>query len=228
ISKKIYEVAKEDGIPEDKLRVIYSGVDLKKFDNDFPDQHFKKELGIPENHTVVGTVAVMEWTKDYPNLLKAAKKVLDRQTNVTFCAVGSGPDEQQVVELREELGLGDRFILTGFRTDVGKFLKSFDIFVHASCMEGLGTSILDAQGAGLPVIGSYAGGIPEIIQNQINGLLVPAKNPDALAESILELVNNHTLRKELGKKGKETVERFSITNTIENNLNLYREVIATD
>ncbi len=228
ISKKIYEVAKEDGIPEDKLRIIYSGVDLKKFDNDFPDLNFKEELGIPENHTVVGTVAAMAWHKDYPNLLKAAKKVLDRQKNITFCAVGSGPDEQQIVELREELGLGSRFILTGFRTDVGKFLKNFDIFVHASCMEGLGTSILDAQGACLPVIGSYAGGIPEIIQNQVNGLLVPARNPDALAGSILELVNNHTLRKKLGKKGKETVERFSIANTIENNLNLYREIMSMD
>jgi L-malate glycosyltransferase len=227
ISRKIYEVAKEDGIPEDKLRIIYSGVDFTKFDNDFPDQQFRRELGIPENHVVVGTVAAMAWHKDYPNLLKAAKKVLDSQHNITFCAVGSGPDEKEIIALKKELGLGDRFILTGFRTDVGRFLKNFDIFVHASSMEGLGTSILDAQGVGLPIIGSYAGGIPEIIQHRINGLLVPVGNPDALAESILEMANNQSLRETLGKKGKETVEKFSIVNTIKNNLSLYREIMNT-
>lgn len=226
ISKKIYEVAKEDGIPEDKLRTIYSGVDLKKFDRDFPDPAFRQDFGIPRNHTVVGTVAAMAWHKDYPNLLRAAKKVLDRQNDITFCAVGSGPDEKEILDLKDELSLGDRFILTGFRTDVGRFLKNYDIFVHASSMEGLGTSILDAQGVGLPVIGSYAGGIPEIIQHRINGLLVPIGNPDAFSESILELVNNQALREALGRKGKETVEQFSIANTIKHNLNLYREIMA--
>lgn len=227
ISRKIYEVAQEDGIPEGKLRVIHSGVDLDRFRKASLDREMKSKLGIPGHHLVVGTVAAMAWHKDYPNLLNAAKKVLKTQSNITFCAVGSGPDEDQIVQLKDELALGDRFVLTGFRNDVGNFLHMFDIFVHASCMEGLGTSILDAQGVGLPVIGSYAGGIPEIIQHRTNGLLVPIKDPDALAASILKLANNPRLREAYGKKGKETVERFSIANTIEKNLDLYRELMAS-
>jgi len=225
ISKKIYEVALEDGIPEDKLRIIRSGVDLTKFDRDFRDPLFKKEFGIPDNHVVAGTVAAVTWHKDYPNLLKAAGKVLDSEDHITFIAVGSGPDEAKIHDLKNELGLGDRFIFTGFRSDVGRFLKNFDMFVHASKMEGLGTSILDAQGAGLPVIGSYAGGIPEIIQHRKNGLLVPVGNPAALADAIVELVNDETLRNMLGKNGRETVEEFSIAHTIEHNLDLYREIM---
>ena len=228
ISKEIENVAKQDGIPENKLTVIYSGVDLNKFKAIILPKEFKQQIGIPDGHIVVGTVAALAWHKDYPNLLKAARIVLDRVENVTFCAVGSGPDKDKIYSVARELGLGNRFIFTGFRQDVGNFLKIYDMFVLSSCMEGLGTSILDAQVAGLPVIACKTGGIPEIVDHEINGLLVPSKNSEALAEAIIRLIKNKFEREKFGKKANEMVSHFSISNTIHKNLDLYRIILDSE
>lgn len=225
ISRGIRNVMRSDGLPESKLVTIHSGVDLKKFENVTPPLDFKKRLGIPENHILVGTVAAMAGHKDYPNLLHAAKEILQRTDNVSFCAVGDGPDEKEIHALARRLGLGGRFVFAGFRNDVGNFLKSFDIFVLSSYLEGLGTSILDAQGVGLPVVACNTGGIPEAVLDNENGLLVPPRDSKALSEAILKLVNDEQMRLKFGCRAKKTVEAFSIDITVQKNIALYRELI---
>lgn len=225
ISNGIKKVMLKDGVEEQKLATIHSGVDLQKFEKVEPPDDFKQNLGIPENHVVVGTVAAISGHKDYPNLLQAAKIVIERNDNVTFCAVGDGPDEKDVLALHEKLGLGERFIFTGFRKDVGNFLKTFDIFVLASYLEGLGTSILDAQGVGLPVVGCDTGGIPEAVLDGENGLLVPPRDSKALSSAILDLVNDPERRMVFGEKARETVKGFSIDTTVRNNIALYHELV---
>ena len=92
-------------------------------------------------------------------------------------------------------------------------------------MEGLGTSILDAQSIGLPVVACNTGGIPEAVQHEVNGLLVPPKNEHKLAQSIKMLINNKVKSKEFGKNGKESVKKFAIENTILKNLKLYMDIL---
>ncbi len=224
ISNNIKQVMISDGVPEGKLVVIHSGIDLKKFDNDFPMSDFKKTIGIPEDNLVVGTIASMSKDKNYPNLLSAAKKVLQRCENVTFCAVGAGPDEVKIRDFARTLGIENDFIFTGYRKDIGNFLKIFDIFVLASSFEGLGTSLLDAQTCGLPLIGSDVGGIPEVIEHTVNGYLVPPENSDALADAIIELLQNNEKRASFGDAGKSSVARFDIEKTIDNNIELYHQI----
>jgi glycosyltransferase involved in cell wall biosynthesis len=226
ISDNIRNVMIHDRVPEEKLTTIHSGVDINKFEKEAPPPGFKGGLGIPEDHIVVGTVAAIAGHKDYPNLLMAAKIVLDSSEKVTFCAVGDGSDRKKVHTLARDLQLGNRFIFTGFRNDVGSFLKSFDLFVLSSYLEGLGTSVLDAQAVGLPVVGCDAGGIPEMITHGENGLLVPARNSEALAEAIIGLIQNKEKRYKFGKRAKETVEKFSIKKTVEKNLKLYEELLS--
>lgn len=225
ISGGIKKVMIQDGISDSKLVTIHSGVNLDRFRDDNPGDNFKKVNGIPDEHIVIGTVAAISGHKDYPNLLHAAKKVINETENVTFCAVGSGPDEEEVHALHKKLNLGDRFIFTGFRKDVGNFLKIFDIFVLSSYQEGLGTSILDAQGVGLPVVACETGGIPEIVYNDVNGLLVPVRDHDRLAESLLNLVMDENKRYEYGRKALETVKKYSIENTVKKNISLYEELL---
>ena len=109
---------------------------------------------------------------------------------------------------------------------LSNFSESFDIFVLSSHLEGLGTSILDAQGVGLPVVACKTGGIPEIIDNHINGLLVPLKNPEALAKAILHLAQNDSKRKKIGENSKKSVQKFSIEKTVQRYLELYDELLA--
>src|SRR5512139_3178851 len=200
ISAAIRDQLAADGVPPGKLVVIPSGVDTRRFAGVRPPPGFRRSLGIPNGHLVIGTVAALADHKDYPNLLRAARIVLERAPDVTFVAVGDGPLHAPLVSLARELGLGRRFLFLGFREDVGSFLKMFDIFVLASKTEGMGTSVLDAQAVGLPVAACRAGGIPEIVADRETGLLVPPGNPRALAAALLELARNPGLRTTLGAR----------------------------
>ena len=225
ISHGIRDVLLKDGIPDEKLVTIHSGVDIDKFNDVTVPENFRANLGIPEEHRVVGTVAALSGHKDYPNLLHAAKRVVENRPDVTFCAVGDGPDEAAVHALADELGLIDRFVFTGFRKDVGCFLKLFDVFVLASYLEGLGTSILDAQAQGLPVVACRTGGIPEAVSDGENGCLVPPRDSQALAAAITDLLDHPEKRRAMGERARETVKGFSIERTVEKNIQLYRQLI---
>ncbi|MBF0226702.1 MAG: glycosyltransferase family 4 protein [Desulfobacterales bacterium] len=225
VSNQIKDTLLKDGIPEHLVVTIYSGVDLKKFTDVLPPPAFRKQWNIPDDHILVGTVASMVEAKDYPTFLKAAKIITDINDKITFFAVGNGPKEKEIYDFAKDLGLSKRFIFSGFQKEVGIFLKSFDIFVLSSSFEGLGTSILDAQGVGLPVVATKTGGIPEIIRHNVNGMLIEQGNPQALADAIVELATNKEKRKTLGEKAMETVKDFSIENTVQKNLSLYKEIL---
>lgn len=224
ISEFVRQTLINDGLDPEKLTTIYSGIDTRKFDHVKPARHFKAELGIPKNQLLVGTIAALSGDKDYPNLLEAAKQVIARHDNVTFCAVGEGPDREKIHRLHKELGLNRRFIFTGFREDVGALLKIFDIFVLASKKEGMGTSILDAQSVGLPVVATRAGGIPEIVRDGKNGLLVEAQNPGALADAIALLISDEKRRYQYGEIARESVKQFDVSNTVSKTVALYRQL----
>ncbi len=227
ISDLVRKVMIDDGVPEHMLTTIHSGVDIHKFDGVKPSKDFRKSLGVPEDHFLVGTVAAIVGHKDYPNLLNAARIVIDQTEKITFCAVGDGELKEKIFSIADNLKLGNRFIFTGYRNDVGNFFKSFDLFVLSSRLEGLGTSILDAQAVGLPVVACRTGGIPEIIQNNSNGILVPLNDSEALAKAILLLVNNEKKRNALGSKAKESVKQFSVENTISQYLILYDQLLKS-
>ncbi len=222
ISKGIENVVRDDGYANTK--VIYSGINLARFANDEP-QDICKEFGFQKNNLVVGTVAALVGHKDYPNLLQAAKIVCQKKPDVSFLAVGEGKLAQQMQDLHKSLDLGNRFVFAGFRGNVGSYLKSFDIFVLASHLEGLGTSILDAQSLGLPVVACASGGIPEAVFDNENGLLVPKKTPEKLAEAILKLLESEKLRDQFGQRARQTVQKFDIKNTVAKNIELYRKLL---
>lgn len=228
VSDQIRRILMDDGIPGHLLETIHSGVDLHRFDGISPPKGLREQLGIPDGHILVGTMAAMADHKDYPNLLQAADMVCRKNASISFCAVGSGPEEDRLHALASELGLGKRFVFTGFRKDVGPFLKSYDIFVHPSYLEGLGTAILDAQAVGLPVIATRTGGIPEIVSHGENGILVPPRDPRALADAICDLAANPELRRRLGESARASVEQFSIERTVEKNLAMYAALLARD
>jgi glycosyltransferase involved in cell wall biosynthesis len=227
ISEAIRSVLISDGIPADKLTVIHSGIDVDRFKNTPIPKGLRTKLGIPEDHLIVGTVAAMVDHKDYPTLLRAARYVLERCSNVTFCAVGDGPEKTATIRLARSLQLGDRFVFAGSQPDVGSHLSIFDVFVLSSKMEGLGTSLLDAQALGIPVVACQAGGIPEAVQDERTGLLVPAEDPEALGDAILRLARDAKLRSRLAVGGRQSVSAFDIRLTVEKNIALYREILAS-
>jgi len=214
-----------DGVEESRLHVIHGGIEVSRFRSLGGSRSAGRGAGAPAGRTVVGMVAAFTREKDYSTLLEAARLVLRKRPAVIFKAVGEGPERDRIVRRCREYGMEDRFRFEGFQDSAGHPLRGFDIFVLASKREGLGLSILEAQCAGLPVIASHVGGVPEIIEHGKNGLLVPPRHPQALADQILRLVDDGPARRRLGKAGAQSAGEFSDDRMVEKTLRFYRTLL---
>lgn len=186
----------------------------------------RAELGLAPDELVLGTVANFRAQKDYPNLLAAARLLVDRGVPVRIVAVGQGPQEAETRALHASLGLGDRVVLTGRRDDAVAVMAACDTFVMASNNEGLPVAIMEALALGLPVVSTAVGGIPEAIADGVEGLLVPARDPEALAAAITRIVEDPALRARLADGAAEAGDRYDIRTTTARLEAIYREVVA--
>ena len=224
ISENIRKVMLTCGVPSENITVIHSGIDLHKFESAQVPENFRTKWNIPKKSIIVGTVAAFTGEKDYPSFLQAASFAIQENPQLFFMAVGSGDLLPEMQKMAMELGLEEHIAFTSFQKEVGQFLKAFDIFVLASYLEGLGTSVLEAMSVGLPVIGTKAGGISEMISNEENGLLVPPKNPVELSQAILKLASEPCLRQKYGINALETVNQFDKELMVDKNLELYKTI----
>ena len=135
-------------------------------------------------------VSELHPTKRVEDAVRAFSLIADQHPEAVLVVLGEGQERQQLEELIRELGLGKRVTLAGFVPDAPRHLRAFDLFIQASRSEGLGLAILEAGCASLPVIATSVGGVPEIIENEVSGLLVPPLSPRALAGAIEELLAN--------------------------------------
>lgn len=163
-----------------------------------------------QNKFVFGTVAAFTGHKDYPNLLKAISLCKYKLNDTVFLLVGKGKLLNEMKKLAESLNLNNEIIFTNFRSDIGDILTSINVFIMPSKKEGLGTSVLDAMSVGLPIISTDAGGIVEAVKDKENGIVVPKKDSQALADAIVEMYNNVEMRKEYGKKSLDLIKNFDI------------------
>lgn len=205
---------------------IHNGVDLNAIATAGTCRTpIRESLGIPAQHQVVGNVANLFPGKGHRYLIEAARLVLNQYPDVTFVIVGNDKITEDAGRLRELAGhlrIQDRVIFTGFRRDVFQLMAAFDIFVLPSLWEGFGIVLLEAMALGKPVVGTEVGGIPEIIDNGLNGFLVEPRNPQQLAEKILKLLRNETLRNQMGQNGMQKVrDRFSIQRTVRETEKVY-------
>ena len=126
--------------------------------------------------------------------MEAARIVVDRLPSVRFVAVGQGPLEDEVRAWHEASGLGDRFVLTGYRADARRVMSAFDLFTLSSEHEGLPVAVMEALALGLPVVATAVGGLPEAVVDGVEGRLVPPHQPDLLADAIIAVAEDPALR----------------------------------
>jgi glycosyltransferase involved in cell wall biosynthesis len=227
VSHKIKQVMANDGIAPDRIFVVHSGINPARFESDSSD-HLIDEFNIKDNEKVIVNAAHLAEHKGQKYLVKAIPAVIKKIPSARFFIVGEGELMGELVALAETLKLGNKLIFTGFRNDVGAFYKICDLFVMSSLQEGLGTSILDALAIGKPVVATHTGGIPEIITDGQTGRLVLPANPDALAEGIIESLENATLANKMAMKGKKTIwKNFSIDAMVDKNIKIYKQIITT-
>ncbi len=219
ISEKIADILAEGGVRKEKIGVIYSGVDPAPFAE-------VREAVPGSDAPVIGTVAVLEERKGHRYLLEAAA-LLKRQGNrLTYRFAGEGSRRDELQGLVQKLGLQKEVSFLGFVSDVPRFLASIDLLVLPSLYEGLGVSVLEAMAAGRAVVASRVGGLPELVEDSVTGVLVPRKDSSALATAIAGLVSQRSLLKEMGKNAWERVEQnFTMERMAKQNEDYYYKML---
>jgi len=187
----------------------------------------RAELGIGPDEIVAGTIANFRAQKDYPNLLAAARLLVDRGWPGRIVAIGQGPLEEEMRARHTALGLGDRVLLLGQRDDAVRVLAACDLFTMASDNEGLPVALMEALALGLPVAATRVGGIPEAVTDGVEGLLVPPTSPEALADAIATIAGDRELRAAMAANAARAGERFDIRVGAARIEQIYRELMGT-
>ena len=206
VSEYVKKYLIHKGIPEEKVFAVPTGIDLNIFNPVEVKGNLKNELGLSNDIPLVGTIAVLRKKKGHHILIEAIPHVLKRIPETVFVFVGDGPQRKNIEEKIKEYKLKNNCFLLGHRDDVPQILKSIDLFVLPTLQEALGTSFIEAMAMEKAVIGSDVDGVREVIDEGVNGYLVPSKDSVALAERIIELLNDRKKAKEFGIQGRKKVE----------------------
>jgi len=186
----------------------------------------RAELEIPEHHLVVGTVAVLRPQKRLADWLLVAQRVAAHRPDVTFLLVGGGPLESAIRVQIDALGLTHRVRMPGFRADGRRLLGAMDVYLITSEFEGLPIALLEAMTLGKPIVSTDVGGIPEVLDSGVSGLLTPVGAIDELGKRVIELIDNAPMRSRMGAAAAARVESgFHLKHRVEAIENLYDEIL---
>jgi glycosyltransferase involved in cell wall biosynthesis len=226
VSRCIAAVLAKSGLPADRIRVVYEGVPDRPATPGGRDA--LRAMGAPDDALSIGNVAALEDHKDHATLLRALALAIPAAPRLFLFVMGDGAERERLEALAGDLGIAARVRFTGFREDVDRLLPAFDIFCLSSHMEGLGTSLLDAMCFARPIVATAAGGIPEAVEDGVNGRLVEPRAPDALARALVEVAAREDVRQRFGAAGRRIFEaRFSAERMVDETLRAYAESAAS-
>lgn len=210
------------GVRPDKIKLIYNGVDIDRYQRRGDAAAKRKELGLADDELLVGIVARLVPVKCHAVLLDAFRQVTGNVPRARLLVVGSGELMEPLRRRAEELGIGQQVLFLGNRRDVPELLGILDLFVLSSSSEGLSMTLIEAMSSGLPVVATAVGGNGEIVVNHHTGLLVPAADADRLARAIEHLLYDRSAARTLGTNGiARSKELFSRELMIKEYIRLY-------
>ena len=220
-SEAIRQILLRDGIPAARAVTVHEGIDVDAV-RAAPPAPLHQDLWLPHEAPVVGNIGALVPHKGQRYLVDAAAAVVQRQPDTRFVIAGEGELRSALEAQIKARLLTKHVLLAGFRADVFSVLRALDVFVMSSTTEGLGTSLLDAMACGKPVVAAAVGGIPEVVVDGETGLLVPPRDPDALAHAILRLLDDPALRARMGAAGLARVrDRFTAEAMVARTLQAY-------
>jgi glycosyltransferase involved in cell wall biosynthesis len=214
----------------EKISIIHSGVELNRFQiNAKKRQQKKKKLGISPDSLVVGFVGWLIPIKGVTYLVSAMAKVAEKYPKSLCVLVGKGDDKgEEEIKVREQVetaGLADKVRFLGWRPDVDEVMGCFDIFVLPSLNEGMGRVLVEAMAAGLPIVASRVGGIPDLVKDGQNGILVPPADASSLAKAISDLLADKEKRNRMAEAGKKMCHPYSAEAMIQQINALYGKLL---
>jgi glycosyltransferase involved in cell wall biosynthesis len=212
---------------EDKVTVMPLGFDLEPFLNSHAQRgEFRRELGFGANIKLVGIVGRIFPIKNHGLFLESAARISAQEATVRFVIVGDGVLRPELKRQARDLGIADRVLFTGWRRDLPRIYADLDILVVSSDNEGTPVSAIEAMAAGCPVVATRVGGLPDLIDDQRTGRLVPPHDANALASAVLDILRNPERAWELGRNAMELVrKRFTVTRLIGDIDHLYGQLL---
>lgn len=215
-------------IPSRQIETITNGIDIDEFSETIGDPTLKASLGIPAGMPVIGTVGRLEIDKGRELLVEAARHVSEKGREAAYLLVGEGNELANLHAMAHRLGVADRIFFTGYQKDVRPFLALMDIFVVPSRSEGTPMALLEAMLMRKPVVVTPVGGIPDVVSNGMNGIVLRERNAVQLAEGLLTLLSDQALARRLGERGRRCVEsEFSARRMAERYESVYQECLAS-
>ena len=217
-----------EGIAKDKIVTIYHGLDLDdSYLGDKEHGALRREFGIDQGDvSVAAIVARLTEQKGHVYLLQAFADVIKIIPQAKLLVIGSGNLMEKLQTLACELGIRSNVIFTGFRADACALMSQVDVVILPSLWEGFGIVLLEAMAAMKPIVATRVSAIPEIVVDGVTGLLVPPRDPEALAEAIIALLQDQERAEAMGRAGQERVERhFSVERMVQQTEALYEELV---
>lgn len=225
ISSEIKDEMIRAGINKSKIKIILNGVDCEEHERSLAKTEARARLELGENDFIVGCVASLTPEKGHMTLLKAFSEVHTATSEIKLCLVGEGPERNKIENYIYDNKLSETVFLKGSRADIRELYKGFDVFILPSYQEGLPMVLLESMASGVPVIVTYVGAIPEIIQNNQNGIIIEPGNIGQMAQAILEINSNKEIRGTIRKNALKTVkEKYSSDLMTEEYQQIYKEV----
>ena len=212
----------------DKVTCVHNAVDLARIRVTTDLLNLRKELGVDQHDFVIGTMGRLHPVKGLDVFLRAARIIKDHGKRAKFIIAGDGPLRGQLQALAQQSGLAREVMFLGHRSDGNNILGLMDLFVLPSLSEGIPLVLLEALALARPVVATAVGGIPEVVEHEISGLLVTAGDHDDLAKACLTVMDDPALAQSLGHAGRKRVEEaFSADVMAENVANVYRTLVRT-
>lgn len=227
ISRGILDVLLDEGVDPHKITCVHSSVDASQYQQPATREAFLQEFNLPEQSLTVGVIAQLIQRKGHRYLLDVMPKLIKQHPQLQVLIFGKGPLDAELKAKVLEQGLQGHVHFTGFRDDLHHWLGCLDLVVHPADIEGLGVSLLQAAAAGVPIIASRTGGIPEIVHHRENGLLIDIGDKQGLQAAISELAGDPVTRKAMGEKAQMIVtQSFSLQQMIDGNYAVYQRVLS--
>ncbi len=235
ISRPVKDIMLSLGLPENRIAVVHSTVDLDEtpWENGSFEKYretarhnIARKFGIPAEAPWIGSLIALVPHKDPENFARSAALVAKKHPEARFLLAGEGDLAADVRRLVKALNIEDRFYQLGYYEDPYELLSSFDIFVLPSSEEGMGSVLIEAMNSSLPIVATTAGGITDVIEDRANGLLVGIKDPAGLAAAQIELLEDLPLRHRIAEEGHKRRLDFSSPKMAELTLKIYEQELA--
>jgi glycosyltransferase involved in cell wall biosynthesis len=228
-AEAIRDTLVEEGYAPGKIIVIRNGITLAKFGKRQRNSLLRQDLALPLSAPLVVVFSRLNQMKGIEYFLDAALILSERFPDVRFLVVGDGESRKELEDYACRLGLGQRTVFTGFRSDVPELLSEAAVSVLPSLSEGLSNSLLESMASGVPVVATNVGGNPEVIEDGVTGLLVPPRDSAALAAAVARVLEDKDLASRFAQAGiRRVAEIFSMERSVLETEHLYQRLVEAN